>query len=313
VNSGAFFSILGTIILPVLALGIGFSGDAYASDPAALVAGGHRVSIHSQTGKVRFIGADSGRSHALPGGAGTPKTALDAASGFVREYGELFGLQHPNQELVLKRETALRNNREAVRFQQHYKGLPVVAAEIIVNLGAGNKLLSMSGEVSPSLAVSTSPSITPGQAQRKAIGSVAKNYLVDASALRAEKTKLVVYDPKLLIPSLRLPHLAWEMVVISDASLAIREYVLVDARSGAVSLSFSQVPNVKDRRTYTAWGTDTLPGTLVCTEADPFCTAGDMDAANAHLYAGDTYDFYLTHHGRDAIDNAGSPIVSTAH
>ena len=37
----------------------------------------------------------------------------------------------------------------------------------------------------------------------------------------------------------------------------------------------------------------TLPGTLVCNESNPACAGGDADAVAAHVYAGDTYNFYL--------------------
>ncbi len=313
INSGAFLSMLQTTLVSVLALGMASSGDAYASDPTTLVANGHRVSIHSETGKVRFIGADSGRAVDLPSGVTVPLTALGAAWGYAHEYGELFGLGNPTQELSVARSKVVGKDREMVRFQQTYSGVPVIAGEIIVNLGMGRKMLSMSGEISPELSLATSPSITRREAEKIAIGSVAKNHMVDSSTLKAERAKLAVYDPRLLKPSVRLAHLVWETEVISSASLAIREYVLVDAQTGAVSLSFSRIHNAKDRRTYTAGWTDTLPGTLVCTEADPFCAAGDFDAATAHVYAGDTYDFYLAHHGRDAVDNLGSPIISTVH
>jgi len=45
-------------------------------------------------------------------------------------------------------------------------------------------------------------------------------------------------------------------------------------------------------------------GTLVCDETNPSCTGGIPDAVLAHKYAGDTYDFYLSRHGRDSLDNA---------
>jgi len=53
----------------------------------------------------------------------------------------------------------------------------------------------------------------------------------------------------------------------------------------------------------------------VCSEGDSFpaCAAGDADVENAHDFAGDTYDFYSSMHGRDGIDDLGGPLVSTTH
>src|SRR6185503_9732882 len=67
-------------------------------------------------------------------------------------------------------------------------------------------------------------------------------------------------------------------------------------------------------RTYTANNLKNLPGTLVCTEGNP-CPSppNDSHVAAAHLYAGDTYDYYLNNHNRKSIDNADMTIVSTVH
>ena len=50
-----------------------------------------------------------------------------------------------------------------------------------------------------------------------------------------------------------------------------------------------------------------------CAKSNPSCAGGDADAAAAHIYAGDTYNFYLANHGRDSLNNAGMTLVSTVH
>ena len=85
------------------------------------------------------------------------------------------------------------------------------------------------------------------------------------------------------------------------------------AHSGAVALSFNQVPDAKNRQTYTFNAGSSLPGNLVCDEANPTCSGGDSDAQEAHRYAGDTYDFYATRHGRDSINGAGMTLISTVN
>jgi Zn-dependent metalloprotease len=61
--------------------------------------------------------------------------------------------------------------------------------------------------------------------------------------------------------------------------------------------------------------TASLPGTLVCNEADgDACSGGaNPDADFAHLYAGHTYDFYATNHARDSLDNLGMTLRSSVH
>src|SRR5207237_911234 len=80
---------------------------------------------------------------------------------------------------------------------------------------------------------------------------------------------------------------------------------------GVVILHFSQLTDAKSRLVYTAGHTSTLPGTLVRSEGG--AATGDPDQDNAYTYAGITYDYYLTNHGRDSYDNDGATIKSTTH
>ncbi len=68
------------------------------------------------------------------------------------------------------------------------------------------------------------------------------------------------------------------------------------------------------RKTYTASGSYTTPGTFLCDQNQSICTNGaDPDADKAHQYAADTFMFYNVHHGRNSFDNQGSTIISTVH
>ena len=93
--------------------------------------------------------------------------------------------------------------------------------------------------------------------------------------------------------------------------MTIREYVLVDAIAGGISLHFTRIENAKNRLTYDGNSTTALPGTLVCDENNPTCAGQIADAVNAHKYAGDTYDFYLSRHGRDSLNGMGMSLIST--
>ena len=79
-----------------------------------------------------------------------------------------------------------------------------------------------------------------------------------------------------------------------------------------MALNFDQVENALNRKTYTAHGTSALPGRLLCTETTNPCARSNIDAKQAHTYAGDTYSFYKSKHDRDSLDNAGMPLISTS-
>ena len=172
----------------------------------------------------------------------------------------------------------------------------------------------MSGEISSDLDVDARADINPGEARRLALETVAKWYDVQKRALRASVPELWIVDPKMLKPGDRDASLAWRIEVTDKQEPhSIRELLFIDATTTGITLHVNLIEQVKDRETYTANDTNSLPGTLVCDESDPGCVAGDSEARNAHLFAGDTYDFYFDEHGRDSLDDAGLTLTSTVH
>ena len=182
-----------------------------------------------------------------------------------------------------------------------------------------------------------------------ALAAVAKHEGVDAAKLVATAPALWIYDARLLLPDGRPPVLAWRLDV-SDG-VGIRELVMVDAKRGAVVLHFNQIDRAwqspqdaapsrapagggvpsapfgaplisvydmlhdceSGSTDCSGTGTSSLPGTLVCTEADPASCSSETDAQGAYAYLGDTQDFYATHPGRNRIDGAGMRLVASVH
>jgi bacillolysin len=273
-----------------------------------------RVSMHAETGKVRFIGTDQAHPMPQPGELQAGATAEEAARQFLGVYGSAFGLVDQAQELAVEYSKAVEDGRSVVRFQQVYQGIPVVGGELIVQMNPAQAVLSVNGELLPDLRLDVTPSLDAEAARKTAIAMVANEYEVSAESLTTSSPELWVFNPALLGgPGPRLTSLVWRMDVTPTELLPINELVLVEAHIGAVVLHFNQVDTARDRLTYTANNGTSLPGTLVCNESDPTCSLGDNDAKKAHSYVGATYDFYSDNHGRDSIDNAGMTLISTVH
>ncbi len=273
-----------------------------------------RISYHHETGQVRFVGVHPDTPIAQPRTLASNATAEQAARTFLDAYGSLFGLRDQAQELTVMRNQARDGGRTFVRFQQTYRGVPIVGGELIVQLNAQRDVISVNGELLPDLALDTAPAINAETARQIALEQVAKNYELSTSELSASEPELWVYNPILLGgPGPRLNALVWRTDVTPLELAPIDELVLVDAQLGAIALHFNQIDTARNRETYDANNGTTLPGTLVCNESDPTCSVGDTHEIAAHTYAGATYDFYASEHGRDSIDNAGMTLVSTVH
>lgn len=304
-------------IYAIALLAGGYPAISAASDMAAfteqsLITQGAHISHHRLTGQANFVGTGAGKTIALPG-TGTSRTATAAAMDALNTYGKVFGLRNPAAELTQKSFRTVGNGRSVVRYQQNYNGIPVIGGEMIVNLSSNNALLSINGEVAPKLKVATTAAISAKQASGTALAAIAKWYQTSASTLTATTPVLSVYDPQLIGPNTTPASLVWHIEVSSTNRKPIRELVLIDATDGHISLHFNQIDTAMLRQTYTTSETASLPGTLVCNESDPTCSAGDTDAYYAHQFAKDTYDFYSTIHARDSINNTGMAIVSSVH
>jgi bacillolysin len=203
--------------------------------------------------------------------------------------------------------------RSVVRFQQLKAGVPIMGGELIVHLDNARNIQAVMARTIPSPAINTTPAITPAAAAQTALAQVART-AGNASALRVSTPELWIYDPSLIGPGSALPRLVWRMEVTSTARELIRELVLVDAQRGSIALHFNQIETAKNRMTYNASNGLVLPGTLVCNEANTCLSPpNDSHVAAAHLYAGDTYDFYASNFGRDSLDNAGLTLTSVVH
>jgi hypothetical protein len=182
---------------------------------------------------------------------------------------------------------------------------------MIVNMDRARNIRSISGEISPRVALDTTPSFDLQRAERKALLTVAKKYRASEEHLEVSSSELSIYNPVLLGHQMNRNFLTWK-VVVKSAKLPIKEFMLIDAKTGMTLLSFNQVDAVLYREIYDNENDPfaDLPGYgPVRVEGDP--DSGIQDVDDAYTYLGNTYDFYSLLHGRDSIDNAGMSMVAT--
>jgi len=274
------------------------------------VGGSLHISYHPATGKVRFIGTDGLQAIPRPGAVASTATPEEAARGFLKAYGSLFGLTNPEQELVLMRSQGIGSGRSATRFRQVYRGVPVLGGELLLQLDEARNLLAAAGKVLPEAQVDIAPTIDREIARWQAIELVARDYGLGSDTLIANDPQLWLYNPQLLgWPGRSSTSLVWLAEIRPVTLLPIRELVLIDAHRGSVVLHFNQADASLYRQTFDAGNSSAIPGMLRRSEGQ--AATGDAEIDLAHDYAGDTYNFYLHVLGRDGLDGRGMSIVST--
>lgn len=273
------------------------------------------ISLHEQTGKVRFLAASPEEPILVDAvsASGGEITAEDAARAFLGEHGDLFGLRDAFGELNLMAEVSDETQRSFERFQQVYQGVPVLGGELMVQLDEGKNIVSVNGEILPDLGDEIlDQQIAPETAVESALNLVAKTYELDITSLVPSEPVLWIFSPKLFASMDGPTQLVWRVdVTTNEEASQVKEMVLIGAQRGEVVLNFNQQPDAKVIKVYDAQHTTTLEKSTACTKSN--CSDGDADEQAAWRFANQTYDFYKNYHNRDSYNNAGATIKNTVH
>ena len=283
---------------------------AATGDLTAAAGAGASVSFAGQGGPVQFVGVPNGQSIAVDGATGGPGTVADA---FVSQYGGAFGEPSPDRDLAREGATPMAAGGKSVRYQQLDGGVPVLAAELRVQVTGSGSVVSAGGELSTKASVDPSPEVSTAAARAAAVGSVADARGLDESTLSASPPALWVYDPSLIGEPSAPSRLVWRLEVTGDGTVPVRELVLVDAVTGTLALQIDLITPARTRRVCdnqnVAGASYSCPAPGARAEGQGPTGIGEVD--KAYDLSGLTYDFYQSRFGRDSINGSGLPLIST--
>ena len=269
-----------------------------------------RIATSAATGEVTFIGGSGSQPLDPPDRRGPSTIARD----FVDHYGPLFGVADPSTDLARLDITDTSAGDTAVRFQQTYRGIPVLAGEIAVQVDSDGRVLSTAGEALPGIDIDVTAQVPATSASELARNLAAKYDDVAADILTTSTPELWIYDPSLIgADGPPGPRLVWRVDVRTDLG-DVDRLVLIDAHSGTVALQFNQRNDALNRQVCTNDNIRGAPQTCsapVRVEgAPPFVGAAAADVNSAYDLSGVTYAFYLGL-GRDSVDGQGLALKST--
>ena len=149
---------------------------------------------NAESGKVSFIGPESGRVLSSQKDLGTFIRPQDPAMALAKRFAPEFGIDDPERELTEMKTSRPGDGRMTVRYQQTYQGIPVMGGELIVNTNEQGDLYSMNGEVSPDLSFQTQAEIASEKAQDAALQAMVKWYQGTPADFITTKPELWIYD-----------------------------------------------------------------------------------------------------------------------
>ncbi|HEX2621056.1 MAG TPA: M4 family metallopeptidase [Phototrophicaceae bacterium] len=206
---------------------------------AASAGSPQRTGYNPGTGKISFIGASVANPLIVPEAVAAGLSKEARAQAILNAYAPQFGASAQN--LAFVSEFVTRDGRISRRYQQTYQGLSVVGAQLIVNMTASGGLVSMTGKMSPNLAVGTVPLVSAAQAQQSAIQKAAKEFKVNASTLATASTSLAIYDARLTHTHGEAAVLVYQINVNSLSGAPVKAVALVNAVTGNVSVFYNTI------------------------------------------------------------------------
>jgi len=226
--------------------------------------------------------------------------APEIAMRFFSANQSLFQMTDPAQELeVIKTRTDGRGWKH-VRMQQKYRSLRVEGKTYIVHINPEQEVRMVNGNFLPQIEVD----ITPDIDSSAAILSARDDLNPQQDLTLPPQAELIIYQFN------DRTYLAWKTILVSEDPMGEFVYY-IDAANGDVINTYNNLQHGRDRKTYDAGNSTSLPGTLKRSEGDG--PTGDQTVDAAHDNAGMVYDFYFNSYSRDSYDDAGATIVSTVH
>jgi thermolysin len=282
-------------------------------------------------------GAAAGRAGSIKAG-----TAVAAGSGSEADaWGLRIEQLAARDELRLAKTQADPDfpDRRHLRYDQWHTGARVFGQQLVRQLDAQGRTLSVFGHLLEGLALDTAPRLRPEQAAEAA------ESLMGRGARAGDPIELVVLplaDRVLLAYSMRVVRggqIERYFVDAATGELAHRlDEVKTDAAVGAGTGVWNDRKKMSADRTgstfrandrlrppalltYDFQGSDaTLSEFLQDGFASPSDIAADSDnswtdgaVVDAHAYSGYTYDYYFKRHGRHGLDNNDIPLRSITH
>jgi bacillolysin len=279
-------------------------------------------------------------------GRSLESASLDATVRFLDENRALFRMHAPASEFRLARARTDALAMTHVRLQQTVRGIRVLGGELMAHYAQDGSLRVVDANYVAGLdALNVNPSLTATQAESAAVTHTAQLGAGSATA-KGSETELVVFKPENAEP-----RLAYTTLIREDSAKRMtRQVVIVDAQTGAILNSYDNLQTIEVSATnslnasvkievsqeggryvmkdavhgggvwtYSAQYQDTpdsLPGQMISTtnmNSWDQVQSGRGAAVDAHLYAGNVYDYYKTAHARLGINGSNARMVSSVH
>ncbi|KAA3628949.1 MAG: M4 family peptidase, partial [Bacteroidetes bacterium] len=253
------------------------------------------ISIDNATESVNFIRFPRAERLELPGADLESKVQA-----FLDQYGEIFGIQNPAEELPFFKTEIDQFGFSHVYFKQLYQQVAVFGGDLRFHFDDESRLSAVNGVFIPDLGTVTFPLLSDDVLIAIAKAHVESTIQVNPTQpLDAMDTELFIFRDGLVKGVEGNDHLVLE-VTLSNYSNVL-EYVYVDAIKGTIVERFTGTHAVLNREVY-----ESDFGNLVWQEGDAFPGSLTIWQQNEVEAAGHTYHFFSHAFNYESFDGASA-------
>lgn len=271
------------------------------------------ISRHSATGLASFVRLPRDGSLAPTLSAGLSAEA--EAMAFLEAYGEVFGVQEPRRQLRLVGTQVNVAGQTQITYSQVHEGVDVFAGVLHVRVDEDKRVTAANGVFIPGIKVSTRPALDATAATAHAVAHVERQVASreTGAGLAGVHSHLYLYREGLVQRVAGDVRLVYE-VEVADVAVTVREFVYVDAHTGAIVDQITGIHRELDRKV-----SEQALASVVWedSENDPDPIPVDWAAGSAAQIASwqneidgarETYNLFASMAGRDSYDGAGATM-----
>ncbi len=251
--------------------------------------------LDQNTGLAEFVRFPLGNSMSINGA-----TLQQKAFNFLENYKAIYNIQSVSQTLVFDNIKTDNYGLKNVVLKQTYRGVPVFDGQLRFHFSSDKKLTAINGNYISGIAkINPVPSLSSGQAESIALNVIRDQNLNGSGELLKTKQKLYVFPKGLVQGHVSAMHLVYEVEVYNE--LDVREFLYVEAHTGAIVEQFTGIAHALDRRVY-----EISTNNLVWKEGDAFPGTLTIWQRNEVEASGHVYNFFkngfgqISYNGNDA-------------
>jgi len=253
------------------------------------------ITINNQSGLAEFVRFPIGDAMSLNG-----TTLQQKSLSFLQTYKAIYNIESVDQTLVFDKVQTDNYGMKNVIFNQVYKGVRVFDGQLRFHFNSSEKLTSINGTyISGISKLYQVPSITANRANEIALNVIREQGLNGSGQpLFVFSNRLYVFPKGLVQGYTSAKHLVYEVEIRNE--LDVREFIYVDAHSGAVVEQFTGMAHALDRKVY-----ENNTGNLVWQEGNAFPGTLTIWQRNEVEASGHVYNFfknafgYVSYNGAD--------------